>query len=128
MTAFDPALAYREDWRYHDFIETADYQPPPTGEAADEAFGLKVKKLDATDSGYQSVALALGLSAEDTVLVVWMPVDDNKKVRLFNPESNGRLILSSSAETWTIDRLRKSRFGHWEMGVTKATENASAAT
>lgn len=124
MTAFDPTTAYLSDWQYHDFIESADYEPPATGELVDRVFGLKVKRLDASDTGYEAVALSLGLNAEDTVLIVWMPLNDDGEIQTFEPEANGKVILADSEETWMVDRFRKSRFGHWEMSVTKARENA----
>lgn len=122
-TAYDPETAYRDEWRYHDFIEDGDYQPPATGEVTEQAFALKVKRLDATDAGFEPIALALGLSAEDTVLLVWNPLDANGVQQEFDPEANGMMILDDAS--WVINNLRTSRFGHWEMGVTKATENAS---
>lgn len=124
MTAFDPGKSYLADHELHDFIETGDYTPPTTGSKVDAAFGLKVKRLDATDSGFESIALALGLAAESTALVVWMPLNSSGKILPFNPQING--IISLPDDSWTIDNFRQSRFGHWEMGVTKARSNASA--
>jgi hypothetical protein len=121
---FNPATAYLGDWQYHDFVENGDYKPPRTGEPRDETSGLKVKKLDMDDSGFQIIAIALGLSAEHTVLLVWMPLNSDGKTVAFNPLKDGSIRLKTLKETWTIDNLRRSRFGHWEMGVTKAAFNA----
>ena len=128
MTTFDPRTSYLADHELHDFIESADYEPPATSDSVDRVFGLRAKKLNATDPGYQGIALALGLNAEDTVLVVWMPLDSAGLIQPFNPQVNGLVVLNESLETWVIDRITQNRFGHWEMGVTEARENAGSDT
>jgi hypothetical protein len=121
-TAYDPATAYLGEYQFHDFIEIGDYVPPATGDVADEAFSLRVKRFDASHPDVQSVAIGLGLTAEDTVLLAWNPVNDDNEQPPFNLQVGGKMILED--DEWVIQNFRKSRFGHYEVGVNKARDNA----
>lgn len=125
-TAFNPATAYRGDIGLRDFAERADYLPPIGSPASLEVFGVDVVRLDANDPDIEVFAVGLGLQPTDSVILASMPLDGDGKVQAFEPKQGGRLELKTSQQTWVIAGCRQNRFGHWEIGVTEAVENAGA--
>lgn len=126
MTAFSLKTSYRNDLSLHDHYEKGDYTPPAPGDPLQNAYGIDVVRFAATHPDYEAIAVGFGLTATDSVLVASMPLDANGKTRPFVPRVNGQMYLKTTRESWVIQNAEENRFGHWVLGVTKATSNAGA--
>lgn len=115
--SFAPGTAYADDWRWHDFVEDADYESPP-GHPKRSLGGLKAKLADLTAGDIAGLGGGLGLTTDAHACVLWSPDDATVDI-----ESNGELRLAESG-SFAIRSVRKSRFGHWELTVERMRENA----
>lgn len=119
---WNPATSYVGDWQWRDYIETADYEPPPGGSQADEVNGLKVKRYAASSPDVESTSIGLGLSAQDVLILVYPPDVDVP----WQPHVGGRLIIEDG-DTWIISRWSTDRLGRFTVGASKARVNADSA-
>lgn len=120
MTAFDLSTSYASDWRFHDFVENGDYEPPTTGDRTTQcAFGLKVKR------DRQAVNSAFGgeISFNGTTegVIVWPPLNGDGELLPFEPAVNGKFVLGDAE--WMVDEYTRDQFGLYAFVVTKAREN-----
>jgi len=113
MASFDLATGYVGDWAVHDFVESAEYQPPPGVGVGSPTGGLKAKVSDLGAGGLQGAGSQLIDTTDAVSVLLWAPAANDTTIRPM-----GRLVLAESG-VFIVQTASRSRFGHWELTATR---------
>ena len=108
MANFDPTTAYRDDWKFTDFVEEAAWESQTPDAGPNILTGFRARRSDIDTPEMQSLAAGLALTSSAAAFVVWEPTAMNDD---FDPKPGDRLRIADGG--WVVRRVERSVFGRW---------------